>query len=126
MKRRNFWIGCGMGFVILVVLLSVTPDPINAPSVDGFKVGHILAYAWLMFWFCAIYPRGSQRVAIGVALIVMGVALEYVQDMIGRDFAYSDMVDDAIGVFLGWVTAMTPLGRGLAFLDGRINAGGPT
>jgi VanZ family protein len=120
LKRMNVWIACGAGFVVLVIYLSLTSHPIDAPVWMNFKIGHILAYAWLMFWFDQLYPRSRHRIAIGIALFLMGVALEYVQGMVGRDFHYSDMRDDAIGVFLGWVTVMTPLGRSLAVVESRL------
>ena len=113
MRRLDaFWIGCGAAFVVYVIYLSVTPDPIRAPTIDGFKTGHIVAYLWLMLWFSQVARRFPTRLATAFMLCVLGVALEYVQ--LGtetRHFAYSDMVDDAIGVGAGWLLAMTPLGH---------------
>src|SRR5512147_1832135 len=87
LKHRGFWIVCGGGFVLLVIYLSLTPHPLDVPSWWNFKLGHILAYAWLMFWFSQIYRRPAQRVALGMAFLALGIALEYVQGWIGRDFA---------------------------------------
>jgi VanZ family protein len=113
LKRLDaFWIACGAAFVACVVYLSVTPDPIRAPTVDGFKTGHILAYLWLMLWFCQVARTFPTRGVTAILLCAMGIALEYVQLATGyRHFAYSDMVDDAIGVAAGWVLSYTPLGR---------------
>ena len=114
MKRlKNFWIASGVAFVLLVIYLSVTPDPVHAPTVHNFKTGHILAYAWCMLWFAEVFRPFRQRFAIGVALVALGVALEYVQDMLPwhRDFAVADMIDDAIGVGIGLALAYTPAGR---------------
>ncbi len=117
LKHRNFWIACGVAFVALVIYLSLTPDPLNAPVYRGFKLGHIAAYAWCMFWFAQIYVRGGQRLVIAAGLLALGIGLEYVQGWLGRDFAYADMVDDAIGIGAGWLVALTPMGRLLRFFE---------
>jgi hypothetical protein len=118
LRHRKSWLAGGMAFVVLVIYLSLTPNPISAPSLGSFKAGHIAAYAWLMFWFAQLYPTRRRRFAVAMALWGMGIALEYVQDLVGRDFAYSDMADDGIGVFGGWLVAMTPLSRAFAVVDG--------
>ena len=112
MKIRRAWLAGGAAFVALVIYLSLTPDPLKVPDVAGLKAGHIAAYTWLMLWFAQIY-RGRTRGAIAIALVVMGVILEYLQDFTGhRTFAYSDMRDNAIGVCIGFaLAAWTPLGH---------------
>ena len=117
LRHRKSWLAGGMAFVALVIYLSLTPNPISAPSWGSFKLGHIAAYAWLMFWFAQLFPTGRQRFGIAMTLWGLGIALEYVQDLVGRDFAYSDMVDDGIGVFAGWLVAMTPLSRAFVVVD---------
>jgi hypothetical protein len=84
------------------------------------KLGHLLAYGWLMLWYAQLYPAIGSRIAIGIALIVLGVGLEYAQGMTGyRSFAYSDMRDNVIGVAVGLALAATPLGGVLGRLEGR-------
>lgn len=117
LRHRTAWIALGMTFVILVIYLSVTPNPLDVPKLGGLKTGHIMAYAWLMFWFAQIYRGTKQRLVVAVALVAMGIGLEYVQDWVGRDFAYSDMRDDAIGVAGGYLAALTPLGGVIPLLD---------
>lgn len=118
LKHRKLWHAGGLAFVVLVVYLSLTPHPIPQPVAWGFKFGHIAAYAWLMFFYAQLVPAGRRRLAIGIAFFLMGVALEYVQGMVGRDFSYTDMRDDAIGVIAGWLVARTPLSRAFAMVDG--------
>jgi VanZ family protein len=117
LKHRNAWMVAGAGFVLLVIYLSVTPHPLDVPSVYDMKTGHILAYAWLMFWFSQIYPRKAARLVLGVAFVALGIALEYIQGFVGRDFSYTDMRDDAIGVVIGAILVFTPLGGALAMID---------
>ena len=117
LRHRNAWIVGGAGFVLLVIYLSVTSRPLDVPSVYGMKTGHILAYAWLMFWFSQIYRRISGRIALGVAFIALGIGLEYIQGFLDRDFSYTDMRDDAIGVAIGAALVYTPLGGSLAAIE---------
>lgn len=112
-RLQALWIAGGVAFVLLVIYLSVTPDPIRAPSVGGFKTGHIIAYAWCMLWFAEVWRGLGRRLAVAAGLIALGIALEFVQDILPwhRDFAVADMVDDAIGVAIGLALAYTPAGR---------------
>ena len=117
-RLKPLWIAGGAAFVLLVIYLSVTPDPVRAPTVDNFKTGHIVAYAWCMLWFAQIWRGLGKRIAVALALIALGIALEFLQDMLPwhRDFAVADMVDDAIGVATGYALALTPLGGVLSRL----------
>jgi VanZ family protein len=110
LKVRRAWLAGGAAFVLLVIYLSLTPDPLQVPNVGPFKAGHMAAYAWLMLWFAQLTDL-RDRVRIGLVLVAMGIVLEYLQDFTGhRTFAYSDMRDNAIGVAIGFTLALTPLG----------------
>jgi hypothetical protein len=110
-RRRKAWFATGVGFICLVIYLSLTPSPIIIDSVDGIKTGHFIAYSWLMLWFAQIYPSWRARAAWGLGFVLMGVALEYAQAMTGyRHFAYTDMRDNAFGVTAGFLVAWTRIG----------------
>ena len=111
LKLRRAWLIGGAAFVLLVWFLSLTPHPLDVPNLGPFKIGHMSAYAWLMLWFAQLTGM-RQRVWIGIALALMGVGLEYLQDITPhRTFSYTDMRDNAIGVAIGFALAVTPLGR---------------
>ena len=121
LRHRSLWIVCGAAFVAFVIYESVTPAPIDAPTLEGFKIGLILAYLWITFWFAQIWRAPGQRVATAIAFTLMGIALEYVQRATGyRHFAYADMWDDGIGAALGFALAFTVLGRALETIDRRL------
>jgi hypothetical protein len=122
LKREKLWVALGLAFVALVIFLSVTPDPVRAPTVDNFKTGHIIAYTWCMLWFCQIWRDAMHRLVITLCLIVLGIGLEFVQEVLPwhRDFAVADMVDDAIGVGIGFALGFTPLANVLRWLEARI------
>ncbi len=87
MKLKNLWLIIGAVFVVLVIVVSLVPEP---PSVANFqgsdKFEHFGAYAFLTLWFCQIYGKNSVRLAIGVTFILLGVALEYLQGYSGYRF----------------------------------------
>jgi len=120
-RRWKAWFATGIAFIGLVIYLSLTSHPIVLTSFHGVKLGHFIAYCWLMLWFAQIYPSWGRRIAWGVGFVLMGVALEYLQGATHyRHFGYSDMVDNAYGVIAGSVLALTPLGG----LFNRLNRGG--
>jgi hypothetical protein len=121
MKYRALWLGMGWAFVVLVIYLSLTPNPIDAGRIEGVKVGHFLAYGWLMLWFSQLYRPLKTRMAFALGFALMGVALEYAQGMTGyRTFAYSDMRDNVLGAGTGLALALTPLGNVLAALEAKV------
>ena len=121
MRYRALWLGLGWAFVVLVIYLSLNTDPIDAGRVEGVKVGHFIAYAWLMLWFSQIYRSMTARAALAMGFTFMGVALEYAQGMTEyRTFAYSDMGDNALGVGTGFALGWTALGNILAAVETKV------
>jgi hypothetical protein len=118
-RLRSLWLAIGCGFVVLVIYLSLTPDPPDVPARGGLKTGHLIAYAWLMLWFAQTIRRG--RIWLALSLCGLGIALEYVQGMTDyRGFEYSDMLINSSGVALGWLLAQTPLQNVLRALEAAL------
>lgn len=118
LRFRRLWIICGLGFVLLVVYLSLTPDPPDLGAPEGLKIGHLVAYGWLMIWFGQIYRTTGPRILLAVAFSALGIALEYLQGMTDyRGFEYSDMLINSTGVALGLAMATTPLQNCLRALE---------
>jgi VanZ family protein len=59
-----------------------------------------------MFWFAQLYVRRAVQLRYAIAFVALGIALEFVQAHVGRDFEVADMVADAIGVAIGWAAAL--------------------
>jgi VanZ family protein len=103
---RRVWRAVGFGLVMLVIWLSLTPHPVHIPVANGDKLGHFAAFATLMFWFAQLETGHRARVAYAIGFVALGVALEFAQRLTGyRVFDVADMVANAIGVLLGWVSA---------------------
>ena len=123
LRFRKLWTLLGVGFVLLVVYLSLMPDPGRLVTPATMNFGHVVAYGWLMLWFAQIHRAAAIRWRFALAFCLLGVALEYVQGMTGyRTFDYYDMLNDAVGVALGALLARTPLQNGLLTLEARLSA----
>jgi hypothetical protein len=119
MTLRRLWWLCGWSLVAFVIYLSLAPRTIDLGRLAGVKPGHFLAYFGLMLWFSQLMPSLPRRCALAAGFALMGVSLEYLQDMVGRDFAYVDMRDNTFGVLVGWLAATTPAGRLLQWLESK-------
>ncbi len=119
LKYRSAWLTGGWLLVSLIVYLSLTPhppEPVSFPNAD--KLEHGVAYASLSLWFCQIYLSFRHRVVVMVALIAMGVLIEFLQGWSGyRYFEYADMLANSTGVVLGYLLARTALGRVFVLIE---------
>lgn len=106
LRVRRYWLFFGWMLVLIVIYLSLTPNPIRLPVEQGDKFEHILAYAVLMSWFANLYEVSAQRTMFVIGFIALGVSLEFMQRWTGyRSFEVADMVANAAGVATGWVFA---------------------
>jgi hypothetical protein len=110
--------------ILLVVYLSLTPDPIDVGGPEGLDLGHFSAYFTLMAWWAQLVRRGWPRVVLAAALIGMGIGLEFVQGMTDyRTFDPLDMRANAVGVAAAFALALTPLGGALAAAERWLRPG---
>ena len=121
MLRRG-WLMVGWLLIFLIVYLSLVPSPPTLVTFDNSdKYEHAFAYASVSFWFCQIYLLARSRFVLIVALIGLGVALEYVQGWTGyRSFDVMDMLADSVGVLLGWLVVLTPPSGLFAYIERRV------
>ena len=106
MKNKNtflryhpWWLALGWAWIALVVYLSLTPRPPEIDVIAGDKIGHVLAYAFLMLWFAQLYRPRPIKFAIALGLVGLGIAIEFAQQQTGyRSFEVADMGADAVGV----------------------------
>ena len=123
LRFERLWIVFGLGFVLLVIYLSLTPELPDIAVSANQKLGHVLAYGWLMLWFAQLYRSTGTRLGLAAAFCALGVALEYLQGMTGyRGFEYSDMLLNSTGVAIGLALAYTPLQNGLQRLEGILTS----
>ena len=98
----------GWLYAAALVWLSLAPKPLDPGIEYGDKLGHFLAYAVLMLWFCWLYRSRNVRLAYAVAWIAMGIALELAQSATGyRTYELADMAVNALGVLAGALAALS-------------------
>lgn len=106
LAARSLWLVLGYLLVLLVIYLSLAPSAIHIPIEEGDKLSHVFAYLVVMSWFANLYAGFGERLRFAIALVVLGVGLEFVQRWTGiRTFELWDMVASVAGVALGWVLA---------------------
>lgn len=116
LRREKLWLSIGIGFVCLVVYLSLMAGPLGVP--ESLKLGHLLAYGGLVLWFAQIYRAPRRRWRLAGVLFALGIVGEYLQRLTGyRGFEYSDMVINAAGVTMGLTLAQSRLQHGLRLLE---------
>jgi VanZ family protein len=105
-KWHTTWLASAWLLVGAVVYLSLARLDIDIPAAEGDKLGHVIAYAVLSYWFMQVYVGRGSRLAIVLLLTGLGIALEFAQGYTGyRNFEYADMVADAAGAVIGWIAS---------------------
>jgi len=107
------WLYCGWAMLALVVVFSLIPSPPQMDVQQGDKLQHVFAYFALMLWFAQVFRQRHERFRLAIALIALGVGLEFLQGMTSwRSYDPVDMAANAFGALLGW-TAAPPRGPDL-------------
>lgn len=126
LNYKMWWLALGwlmVGVVVTLSLISVS-GPVSAPGID--KIYHVIAYGAMMFWWGMVQP--ARRVRWAVALIVLGIGLEFAQSLTGyRQLDRWDALANSGGVITALLLLLTPLAGLLAWFDrqlaDRINTG---
>lgn len=120
LRYKTLWVGIGILMLVTVAVASVIslPAPVKSVMLHD-KVLHTVAYAGLMGWFAQIYRHDLTRLLLAVALMMMGVVIEFIQGTVPqRQFDVLDMVANTSGVLLAWALAYTWVGNVLEKVEG--------
>jgi len=126
LRYLKIWLMLGWAQVCLIILLSLTPSPVELPGLIGMdKLIHLLAYAFVMLWFGLCYTPCGAYNRLGIGLVLMGIFLELIQSIIGyRSMSYVDMTANFLGVASGWLLAKTRLSAALTYMEGKLMSAG--
>ena len=112
LRHPRLWLVSGWILVVLAVIVSIVPLS-EMPKMGGIsdKLEHAVAYSALALWFAGIYPK-SRYPMIGVALLVMGIAIEGLQGAmnLGRQADMRDVYANTLGIVSGLLLALLWLG----------------
>jgi VanZ family protein len=112
LRHPRLWLTMGWVLVILAFIGSIVPmRDLPTGAMPNDKVQHVAAYALLSLWFAGIYPR-SRYVVIGIGLLIMGVAIEWMQGAmnVGRQSDLRDVLANSLGIVVGLTLALIWLG----------------
>lgn len=110
-RRPLLWAGLWCAGVALVVVLSLMPVPDLGELPSGSdKLEHFFVYAVLAAGAVQLYPRWSSLLSVGIALVLMGIGLEYAQGALTehRMMDRFDALANTLGVIAGLGTQLTP------------------
>lgn len=106
LRRRRLWIGLGMFWLALTVVLCLLPH-VPGPSFGGAdKFEHMLGWALLTAWFASLVERRAY-VRIALAMLAIGIGIEFAQELmaLGRDGDWRDVAANSGGVLVGLLVA---------------------
>ena len=120
-KLRLYWLYAGLGWVALVVWLSLANLSIPQGPVEwGDKLNHLVAYGFLMSWLGQLVRHPRHQFGLAVALAAMGWLMEFLQGMLAhRWFDVADAAANMLGVLIAWVFFYLGTGAFLGWLERR-------
>ena len=124
-RRPRLWLAIWMfGWLLCIVLSLVRPPDLGVDVPDGDKLGHLLAYALLSAWSVWLFATRRARWASALALVALGLALEWAQGHLTahRMMDPRDGIANTLGVLLGQCAVFIGDGRALQALDARLPA----
>ena len=103
-RHGKLWFAIAWFGVALLVYLSVVKSTSAVALPHADKLGHVVAYAVLTFWFMQLYEGTRSRIFVASGILALGVSLEVVQYWTGyRTMEAADALADAVGIALGWL-----------------------
>lgn len=121
-RRPWLWAGLWCAAIALVVYASlVPPDDLPDAPEGADKIEHFLAYALLAAGAVQLFARRLSLFSACVALALLGVGLEQLQDgmALGRAMDPRDALANTLGVLAGLATMFTRWRDALLRFDSR-------
>ena len=117
---KKLWLLIGGALVVLLLYGSLAPAKALPPLAGSDKLWHAGSYFVAMAYFSQIYWRVSERLLIAAALIALGVAIEFIQPYVNREFDWFDALANGVGVVAALLLSLSPLSSILRYVDDRL------
>ena len=121
LRYRRLWFLVGLVLALGVTVICLMPTS-KLPDVRLWdKLEHSLGWVSLAYWFGAVVVR-RDLAWVGVALLLLGGAIELLQGAmgLGRSADLRDLLADAVGIGIGLLLVLSPLGRLPVWLESRL------
>ena len=117
---KKLWLLIGGALVVLLLYGSLAPAKALPPLGGSDKLWHSGSYFVVMAYFSQIYWRVSERFLIAAALIALGVAIEFIQPYVNREFDWFDALANGAGVVVAFLLSLSALSSILRYVDDRL------
>ena len=117
---QKLWLAVGISLVLLLLYGSLAPAKALPPPGGSDKLWHAGTYFVVMAYFSQIYSSVRTRLFIAVALMALGLAIEFIQPYVNRQFDWFDALANSVGVAGAFLMSLSPLGLTLHYVDGRL------
>ena len=95
---------------VVAGLIAASVLPIGKlPADPGNYLGHLSAYGAAMVALSGVARLKPWITALG--LVALGICIEFLQPLVSRENHWQDMVANAVGVSIGWLTVVVWSGR---------------
>lgn len=121
LRYRRLWFCVGIVLAIAITIICLMPSS-NLPRFHLWdKLEHGLAWVALAFWFGSVVVR-RDIIWVGVALAALGGLIELLQGWmgLGRTADLNDLLADSVGILIGLLLVVSPLGRVPVWLEARL------
>ncbi len=121
LRYRRLWLAGGIAMLLVITVVCLLPMKELPSTGMSDKTEHFLAFGALAFWFGSIVVRRDLP-WVALAAIAFGGMIELAQSSmgLGRQGDLLDLTADTIGVVIGVLLALTPLGRWARWFEMRI------
>lgn len=114
---RLCWFAIGVGMILLLLYGSLAPAKALPPMGDSDKFWHGAAYFAVMAYFSQLCAGVRARALLAAGLVAMGVAVEFIQPYVNRQFDWFDALANTSGVFVAFGLSFPPFDRIVASVD---------
>jgi VanZ family protein len=121
LRYRRLWFFVGVVLAGAVTVICLLPNS-ELPTFHVWdKLEHGMAWVALAFWFGSVVVR-RDIIWVGLSLVALGGAIELLQGWmgLGRSADINDLVADSVGILIGLLLVISPLGSVPVWLESKL------
>jgi VanZ family protein len=121
LRFPRLWLIGGWIAVVAALIVCLVPGKYVEVANINDKIEHAAGFGLLVLWFCGMYLR-SRYWRIAVYFVLFGALIEILQGLMnwGRHADIFDLLADSVGIAMGVLVALTPIGNWPRWLEALI------